>query len=144
MRRFTPILCAAVTLTSLCPSAIATSMMESFRSALTIDFENGDSLIVHCESPDDPCVLRMNVNGKEFEYDSSQLGAEPLPEHANLYSGLFSGRDEYFSFSVSVLCPDVEQTRSYNCEVGGVVSDGELGQVRLGRKRETNVRESGQ
>ena len=102
-------------------------MMEPLRTALSIQFENGDSLTVSCDVEKNQCRLALTVNGQEFQYGVRDLDAEPIPESGHLYSGAFSGREEHFSFAVSAICPnEVDSILPYSCTVSGVVIEGEL------------------
>ena len=115
----------------LCPAiANGTAMIEPERKSLVVAFENSDLLSIYCERPSTNCKLELVVNGKNFKYELEELGAEPQPIRGNLYSGTFSGRDAYFSFEVTVECPE-DLSESVYCIAHGVVGNGELQDVRI-------------
>ena len=128
-------LLAVPCLLALAPSlADATAMMEPPRRSVALAFENGDRLAIDCDP--DQCVLSLSVNGKPFRFDRADLGVRDIfPQDANLYSGFASGRDRYFSFSVSVACPEEVQPYFYSCSANGLVQEGKPLEVDIHRFR---------
>jgi hypothetical protein len=117
-------------------------MMEPFGRSLRVSFENGDSISIKCPMPEEICIVRIVVNSLELELTDEQLdGFEPLPSQANLYSGLGSEREEWFSFEVSVRCPATEERANHECSVGGVYKDGVLSDVDLRIRANQHVRQ---
>jgi hypothetical protein len=124
--------------------AHASPMLEPTRHKLTIEFNNGDVLSVACKNNTRECRLKLHVNRKSFTYGSPELnGLSLLPEHAFLYSGPGSGREKYFSFEVSVLCPeDQEGKPPSDCYANGAVRDGKLLDFILVHRSTKDVREA--
>lgn len=91
-------------------SVFASAMMEPQRITTTVDFDNGDRLILKCPMEAESCQLELLVNRKQFSFGRDEIGAVILPYEFSLYSGPFSGRDEYFSFEVQVECPGDEDS----------------------------------
>jgi hypothetical protein len=87
-------------------SAHATAMLEPQRITTTVEFDNGDRLILRCPAEEKSCQLDLLVNRKQFNFGQADIGAVILPYRFSLYSGPFSGRDEYFSFEIEVECPE--------------------------------------
>jgi hypothetical protein len=126
-----------VFLTVLLPAfACATPMIEPARDQLRVEFENGDSATILCRHvEDDPCALDLRVNGRNFHFDSASLGAGILPERVILYSGPNSGRDKYFSFDVSVVCPEEVMLEDYDCEASVLVQHDKPHEVDIHRRK---------
>ena len=114
--------------------ALSKAMMEPYRESLIIEYANGDTLEISCKNNATKCLLRLQVNGEEFIYDPAALGASITPRHAILYSGHHSGRSEYFSFQITVECPDSEETQMYRCIARALVDDGQIGHVSIDRE----------
>ena len=87
-------------------SALATAMLEPQRITTTVEFDNGDRLILKCPTEERSCQLDLLVNRTQFNFGQDDIGAVILPYNFSLYSGPFSGRDEYFSFEIEVECPE--------------------------------------
>jgi hypothetical protein len=120
---------------ALSPSlASATAMMEPVRHSFRIDFDNGDRLSI--DWGNDEYVLSLLVNGKGFQFDAAALGVTAIyPDDANLYSGPNSGRNKYFSFDVSVACPEEVQPYFYSCKASALVQQGKPLEVDIHRFR---------
>jgi hypothetical protein len=120
-------------LLALVPSlAGATAMTEPGRRSFSVAFDNGDRLAIDCD--EEQCVLSLLVNGQRFRFDRADLGVRDIyPDEARLYSGFASGRDQYFSFDVSVACPEEVQPHFYSCSANALVQEGKPLEVDIHR-----------
>ena len=134
-------LLVAMLTASIAPAAWASSMLESYRSRLEIQFENQDLLQVRCSDTDGECVLHLRVNGRGFEFDSASLGGVHIQaEGARLYSGAGSARDRYFSFEIDTSCPEEVQISHYRCSASVLVQEGAPPDVDFIRRRDEYVK----
>ena len=112
------------------------ALMEPGRSTLLVTYENGDTAAITCPKGDQSCYLNLLVNKVEFHFSASDLGGLDIePSSITLFSGSNSGRDKYFSFEISIICPEIsEEGPFYDCSASVLIEQDKEPVVRLLRK----------
>ncbi|MCC6506296.1 MAG: hypothetical protein BWZ07_03016 [Alphaproteobacteria bacterium ADurb.BinA280] len=108
---------------------LATAMIEPQRVKTTVEFDNGDRVVLKCPAEEKSCRIDLLVNLRQFSFGQAEIGAVILPFNVSLYSGPFSERDEYFSFEVEVECP--EDSNSV-CAANVLIETGKPPLVKIG------------
>lgn len=108
---------------------------------MSLSFDNGDHLQIRCRPTGDSCQLKLLVNGKRFLFQAKDLdNLDILAEHAHLYSGASSGREKYFSFEVSVMCPESDvQSPPHECFANVLIQEDEAPTVTVIRRATSYV-----
>jgi hypothetical protein len=88
-------------------SSTASPMLDMPRKGLSVAYVDGDRIEVLCNKSGERCSVAVHVAGKSATFKPSSLGgAEVLPWRAMLYVNPGQNRAQYYSFEVSVVCPD--------------------------------------